>query len=316
MRTVGLAMLLVLALGWPVQDVESGILQRKLVLLPFRDETDFRGKWKIEREVPTYLGKVLAENPFYAIVPMDSVYAAFKGEQVPKDAADLAKMGERLGADLVLTGVIEDFNVSRFGLETPMLGGYQSFGAQVDVTVTLTRVIDSKVLGEVGGKAEVKDRAPALTLLGKPTTRDSQFYGLDTIAFGSEQFKETIIGEACLKAFDQLKGQIDETLGRPRQVTGLVLLLADSTTVYLNVGIEDGLEPGDKLGVYERGQELTDPQTGEVVGRVDDRKIGSVQVTELRAEHFSKARILEGAGVVGADHLVKTESAEAGEKQQ
>ena len=306
--------LLLLVLGLFSQEAGSDILGKKVVLMPFKDQTGFRGKWEIEREVPAYLGEILSESPFYEIVPMDSVYKTFKGQRVPKDASALSKMGKTLGADVVVTGEIDEFNVSRFGLGTPMVGGYEAHSAEVDVEVTLTRVVDGKQLGIVGGKGDAKERSAAMTLLGKPTARDSEFYGLDSIPFGSDQFKETIIGEACLKALEELKASIDELIGRPREVAGQVLMLADSEAVYLNVGIEDGLQLGDKLGVYEQGQELTDAQTGEVVGHADDRRIGSVQIVELKAAHFSKAKILEGRDAVAADHLVKTEFASTDEE--
>lgn len=282
------------------------MVQKKLVVMPFKDDTGFRGEWNIEREIPAYLCKSLAANPLYEIVPMDSVYREFKGQRVPDDPAGLSRMGEALGADVVVTGQIDDFNVSRFGLGSPMVGGYQAFSAEVDVRATLTRVIDAKALGTVGGKGEVKDRSAAMTLMGKPTQRDDEFFGLDTIVFGSDEFRQTIIGEACDKALAELGGKIDGLIGRPKLVSGRVLL-ADSQAVYLNVGFEDGLQLGDKLGVYVKGKEITDPESGEVLGCLDDERVGTVQIIELRAEHFSKAKVIEGGGGVTADDLVKTE---------
>ena len=313
MRIVQRVALLFFILGFFSQYAASEVLKKKILLMPFKDKTDFRGAWNIEREVPAYLGKMLAENPFYQVLPMDSLYKAFEGQKVPKDPLALGKMGETLGADIVLTGEIEEFNVSRFGMGMPMLGGYRSYSAEVEFKVKLIRVIDGKELGVISGEGDVKDRTASLNLLGKPSKRDSQFYGLDSIPFGSEQFKQTIIGEVCLQAFEELKAKIEEIVVRPRQVVGQILMVENNKKVYLNIGIEDGLELGDKLGVYEEGQELTDPETGQVVGRADDRKVGSIQIIALKAAHFSKAEILEGHAVVSAEHLVKTEYIDAQE---
>jgi hypothetical protein len=55
-------------------------------------------------------------------------------------------------------------------------------------------------------------------------------------------------------------------------ITGRVIRLFDETRVAVNVGSNDGVEPGAAFGIFTPTDEIVDPETGEVLGGYRRRK--------------------------------------------
>jgi hypothetical protein len=77
--------------------------------------------------------------------------------------------------------------------------------------------------------------------------------------------------------------------------------------VYINLGAGDGVRPGLRLGVYIEGLQLTDPDTGEELGTVDEKKVGVIKVSKVEADHLSIAEVIEKTGQIERGNIVKRE---------
>jgi curli biogenesis system outer membrane secretion channel CsgG len=64
--------------------------------------------------------------------------------------------------------------------------------------------------------------------------------------------------------------------------------VGEDGTFILNRGSNDGLKEGDRLKVYTPGETITDPETGEVLGREEDKLVGEATITWL-SDKLSKA---------------------------
>ncbi|MCD6336464.1 MAG: hypothetical protein DRP97_05710 [Candidatus Latescibacterota bacterium] len=277
---------------------EGSWTAQTIAVLPFEDKSHYDGTWNIQGGTAALLGEVLRENAFYTIVPRDSVRAVLEGRSKKERRDDIAAIGRELGADVLITGKIEEFNITRFMAGAQMLGGYRSYASTVRLEASLWRVVDGRELGIIGGEGEVRDRHIGLTFLGRPTQRDRQFYGLNDIEFGSEAFRKTIIGQAMLKALKEIKGKVEEVVTPPSGLKAtarpVFVLEVQGDEAYVNAGAEDGIAIGDKFNVYDQGKELRDPSTGEVLGYTDAQKAGAIQIVEVKGAHLSKARIVDG----------------------
>jgi curli biogenesis system outer membrane secretion channel CsgG len=69
----------------------------------------------------------------------------------------------------------------------------------------------------------------------------------------------------------------------------------DGSTVWINLGAEQGLSVGEVLGVYRLGEVIKDPDSGEVLG-ADEKKIGAIKVTAVKGPKYSECTAVEGAG--------------------
>ncbi|RKY61236.1 MAG: hypothetical protein DRP95_03125 [Candidatus Latescibacterota bacterium] len=275
---------------------------QRIAVLPFEDRTGFEGPWNIRVEIPRLLGERLGENPNYSVMPMDTVVAVLqkRAARYPRDT--LMAIGRELDVDYLIVGTIEKFSLSRFMVGARMLGGYWSYSSTVKLKGQLVRAADGKVMGELKGEGNVADRDLGLSLLGRRPEKDRQFYGIGNLEFGSEEFRRTILGKALDEALAEIKAEVEKVLVPPKHTSRRALVvLVDGWTVYLNLGYEDGVEPGDRFGVYEEGEILRDPDTGEVLGRADPRKVGEIQVVVVKAPQLSKARLVRGKARKGPE---------------
>ncbi|HEY2329452.1 MAG TPA: CsgG/HfaB family protein [Verrucomicrobiae bacterium] len=73
------------------------------------------------------------------------------------------------------------------------------------------------------------------------------------------------------------------------------ILVKRDTVVTINRGEGGGVAEGDVFNVFAQGEELKDPDTGEVLGR-EEVKVGKIKITQVNAK-TSQGEILEDTGV-------------------
>ena len=73
--------------------------------------------------------------------------------------------------------------------------------------------------------------------------------------------------------------------------------------VIISDGSDAGLKAGTVLEVFAPGQEIVDPETGELLG-VKNARIGAIEITRVEAK-LSCACILDGCDGTKAQDLVK-----------
>jgi len=83
-------------------------------------------------------------------------------------------------------------------------------------------------------------------------------------------------------------------------------MFAVNDLLYLNIGLADRIESGDRLGVYRRGARIRDPQTGKVIG-FEVRKAAILEVTDRIEDSSCSARILSSYESVEIGDLVRRE---------
>ena len=67
------------------------------------------------------------------------------------------------------------------------------------------------------------------------------------------------------------------------------------------------MRPGHRLGVYMEALKLTDPDTGEELGTVAEKKVGVLKVSKVEADHLSVAEVIEKTGEIERGNVVKRE---------
>jgi hypothetical protein len=73
------------------------------------------------------------------------------------------------------------------------------------------------------------------------------------------------------------------------------ILIRRDNIVTINRGEGGGVAEGDIFNVFTQGEELKDPDTGEVLGR-EEVKVGKVKITQVNPK-TSQAEIVEDTGV-------------------
>ena len=303
------------------------------VVLPFKNSTDFEGRWELRVDVPRYLAVYLkAKYGVLAVSPV-VVLGYLHQENLPDDEIDDVKfwndLYRKFGCRYLVTGTIGLFDVSRFTTSSAQIGGYEAFKGEVSISYELydleatSRSVSAVRYTTGEARGEFADRSLALTLLGKPTDRTVEYRDLDKIPFGSEDFNRTVIGQACLRMADEftlgLEGKFpilrskeflsgaltalgteisdsSDIVFRGRIVTGIVAFL-ENEAAFVNIGSEDGVRQGQFVSVYSQAR--TDKDTSDIrFGKGMDRKIGELEIVEIRGPHLSLARIKDGKGEI------------------
>src|SRR5664280_2933859 len=93
-------------------------------------------------------------------------------------------------------------------------------------------------------------------------------------------------------------------MGGTSDASGVVgkIAKADGGTLYVNAGSEAGVKEGDEFNVYRVGEQIKDPDTGEVLG-ANEVKVGRVRITNVMGPRLSTAVPVSGSGYRAGDTL-------------
>lgn len=232
------------------------------------------------------------------------------------DSATAAKLGRILGVDAILMGSITQFGrddkttsyggsavggiTGRFGI-----GGVSKREAKAVVAITarLVNVNTAEIMAVATGKGESK-RSGA-SLLGSGGS--SSGAGSGVYDMRSQNFANSILGEATMTAVGQVSHDIDQQAGAfpttTVKVDGLVADVSGATLV-LNVGSKAGLKVGDKLAITRVSRTIKDPATGKVLREVSER-VGELRLTDV--DEVSAVGTFSGAGTPKVGDKVQNE---------
>jgi len=205
---------------------------------------------------------------------------------VTKETA--AQVGQLLGVDYLIVGEVTEFEQkavgggARVGLLTWLFPTASAEFSAAHVAVDL-RVIDTstgEILHSHRSEGRAWEKAAAVEL------------NLPTLTFGGDAFHKTPLGKATRQMIQDsigfLLGAVQE---RVRNYTWLGKIIhQEENLVYVNAGSGAGVHIGDRLSVFSIKKVLTDPETNQVVGLLEN-PIGELAVTFV-SQKFSKAQIL------------------------
>lgn len=178
--------------------------------LPFVNNTQYNGSWKLATDFPDALAKFLRQKTDSATVTATS-FGKYELEEKYRSGSitemeDFQKLAQLTGQRFFVSGSIEKFDINRYMIEEPSTIGYEYYTCEISARI---KVVDASVsLILVNDLIEVSESRNGLgiNLLGKPSDNKSQFLTLDKIAFGSEEFLQTLPGISSKIFFDKFFG--------------------------------------------------------------------------------------------------------------
>jgi|GEM_PF-1470591 len=260
---------------------------------------------------------------------------------------DLAALAGRLSADVMIVGDIRKFQqhrtrassqgptTLRSGPDTRMVamggvgGFYYSASVETDITIYDSSGDELESV-EVNSKKDLRDFYMGIGPLTKSyhggearTENDASeqeppivdYKKLDAMKFGTDEFKNrTLFGIATMDVMGKIVGKVEEYLEPTvlHAVQGDIIYVGTGkrlkeNEVYINLGAGDGIRPGHRLGVYIEGLQLTDPDTGEELDTLAEKKVGVIKISRVEADHLSIAEIIEKTGQIERGNIVKRE---------
>ena len=268
-----------------------------VAVVPFVDESGFReGVWNVEYEIANMLSVELVPIRNWKVVPFNAV-AELALEWGFADHEKALMIGRELGADFVIVGLLQDYDMRRLSVGDPLVGGYKSYSAVAQMSVEIARVDDGSAIGKAEALRELSDRDVGLDLLGKPREQDLQFAGLKELEFGSEEFRQTLLGQATVEAVGELVHKVAAAF----EPEGLVfagdapeVIAVYSEDIYANIGSEHGVRPRLRFFVYPSNERI------KAEGLAPEESVALVEVAEIISTRLASLRVIRTTGEIKA----------------
>lgn len=283
------------ASGLPAANLQAALLppggpKKRIAVAKFDAAGAFMahyGGWDIGGGLAAQLTTALVNSGHFIVVERAELTPVLREQEmamqkiVSKETA--AQVGRVLGAQLLVAGSVTEFD-QRAGGGRLRLGGATGIfgGALMGESTNGVVGMDVRVIDTTTGQVVQSHRVEATT----SQRGISADINVQQVVFGGDAFDKTVLGQATRQAIEeavmfiiQSTEQVPWT-GRVVEVTG--------NQVYINVGAGAGVKPGDRFMVTAVVRELTDPESGALLGIVEDKR-GEIEVVSVQ-EKFSVAR--------------------------
>lgn len=286
-----------------------------IAVLPFLDESEFKGKWNVAWEFQTYLATFLKD--YMEVVPAETLAAFIKAKgwkfgDLEKDR-NIRELASALKVRYYILGRIKEFYIVKKMIGHGLWGGYKNYNCKIVLKIKVFDGQNNEWSFYFPVEAEKKDRGLRINLPGKLSKDEEFFIELEKGHFGSEAFKATILGEMINEACQEIVNQIrifpkaKKDLAAvsavsaptpPKVIFDAKILTLSDSIVYINAGKDDSIQVGDRFKVYANGEPIRDPEKGDTLG-FTDVGVGQIEILFLKASHLSSAKIVDGKIILG-----------------
>ena len=245
--------------------------------------------------------EALVKSGAFVVVEREQIAQVLKEQGLGMTGAispqTAAKAGKLLGLQALVTGKITDFTAdekaSGFG------GYYQEHRKDFHARVSL-RMIDATT-----GEIWVAESGE-----GVASAKNKVVMGGGTASVDNTLPKRALY----LAVHNMMRKVIEKADNKPW--SGTVAKIGKGGKIYITAGSDIGLPVGASLTVRKLGEEITDPETGHVIGHEMGRTVGKLQVADHLNEKLSVCISTKGAGyspgdIITLDPTKKPETAAA-----
>jgi curli biogenesis system outer membrane secretion channel CsgG len=282
----------------------AGSAKPRVAVLEFVDKSTHSYSWyHVGRAAQDMMVTALVQGDAFRVIDRERLEAlmqeknlSLSGDVDPKTAV---KVGKLLGIEYIIVGAITEFGVTNSGASVPGYGGLPSFSMR---SQRMDAAIDARAINTSTGEIVWADTA-------KDSSSDKSVYvaGAGGGSHDGEKL-DKILRPVVQKLATSVSAKKLETsgIGGASDASGVVgkIAKADGGTLYVNAGSEAGVQEGDEFDVYRVGEQIKDPDTGEVLG-ANEVKVGRVRITSVKGPRLSIATPLSGTGFRAGDTLRK-----------
>lgn len=287
----------------------------RIAFLPFANLTSYKGNWNLGADVPAYAAARL-KGSVHTAVPFDSLYRAMKINGVTPASliAPSAKraLAAQWKADFLVEGEILEFTVRKIVMGEGKYGGVKNYRADIRVKAAVYSYQENGLSASEELAVTKKETNTALNL-GRLSDDETLFDTLIHVPFGSPLFEKSVAGGMMREFCEKMEALITR-LPQPavraaagkRTIKQAKIVDLRDEDVYINAGSGDQVEIGDMFNVFTPGDSLKDPDTGGFLG-YSEKLIGTVQISFVEAEHFSRAKKVEEKNPFKLKDIVRIE---------
>ena len=255
--------------------------RKRIIVLPFIDATGSEHSDKLSKNAREALIRGLNRTDEFVIVantdfPKDIATYFKNGEY---DIEEMSKLGLNIGVAGIIEGKILDVKAKKTGDE---VGLVREVRAHMTVSVQL-KVIATKTAHIVVNE------------MRKADVEDSSTHYAER-AFTDKELSEDpiLVQSAVIQAFSGTIPKIVLALEKLSWEGRVALVKGER--IFLNAGRLSGIQVGDILKVEEDGEDVFDPETGALIGKVPGRVKGTVEVVSYFGKDGAISVLHSGSG--------------------
>jgi curli biogenesis system outer membrane secretion channel CsgG len=266
-------------------------LKKIVAVAEFKNRANVSSSWNLGTGMQAQLINALKRSGRFIVREQELLKDVF-GEQDLAQSGRMAtsksaQIGKALTAQYLVRGTVTEFDAREvtdnkgFSIYGVSIKGGKS-RAHMAVIIDLIDTTSGTIFASkrMEGKAEGHGAGGGLSVPYMP----------GSLSLGKQ--KHTPVNKAMQMCIDNAVYFITEELDKlPWQST---IVKASPEEIIIKGGEDDGIQPGYEFNVYRRGEELRDPDTGELLD-VETKKIGTISVTK------TKGKIAYAAPLFGKD---------------
>lgn len=230
--------------------------------------TDFENNSQVHDQ---YMGRGIADmlvvelvkNKAYQVVERSKLQSILKEQRLGAtgavDASTAAKLGKLLGLNYLVVGKIVEA-----GTQTTGIFGINETRIRVVLAVRLIDATTGNILLAESAEGEVK----------KGSLSDEK----GKIVAGDQAFTSSVFSEAARKAVVKVVDKLNEV----NPLEGYIIQI-DGRKVYIDLGREQGVQPGQRFTIFKEGKVIKHPVTGKIMG-VEKSEMGTIKIISVEHE--------------------------------
>ncbi len=278
----------------------AGDAKPRIAVIQFSEKSSGYGSGQVGNAAEDWFTDELVNSKKFTVMERQKLQSILSEQSFQLtgavDQLTAVKAGKLLGVQLVVFGSI-DFGqkadeVNSSGLSiggvTLPWGGGKKTTSEGNLTARLVNVQTGEII--YSDSKTVSDSSFNINIMGTG---------------GGSSWDKTKARKVFQPAVHKLVAQMGEKIGDissslASAAAGLVgaIVKIKNEDVYVNLGKLDGVKTGDKFDVV-RGEEITDPGTGQVLGR-DEETVAQVTIKKVMGDHLATA-------TAGTDAKIKFE---------
>ncbi|UZR92608.1 CsgG/HfaB family protein [Chondrinema litorale] len=275
-------------------------LKKRVAVFVFEDKTDKSWRWWNNKGVGEGMADMLTtelvKSGEYTVIErseLDRILAEQKlGASGVVTAQSAAEIGKVLGVELAVIGSVTEFGYKDNSTDGRVKGigiGVRTQSATVGIDCRLVNTTTAEIITAENVRKEESSKGLKLN------TRNVSFND-------KKSFDESIVGKAARDAVEDMVDVINNSM--PSITWQAKVVTEKNGAVFINVGSQHGVSAGDVFVIYQKGDELIDPDTGLSLGSMD-KKIGEIKVANpnIGEGKASQCSVISGSGFNSGDFV-------------
>ncbi len=258
-------------------------------VVDFENDAGYHSKWEMGYNLSILLESALFDTGRFVLVEreklgfvMDEQDLAASGRMAK--ASSVAQTGKLRPAKYIATGAMTEVEHNESGGGGGFnIKGIRVGGSKADAKITIIAKLIDSTTGEIIAKKRITGEAGRAKLN----------FGLTKGSFRGDigGFAKTPLGEAAQDCINQAAKffaiQMEEL-----PAGGAVVMVKDGRVI-INRGEQYNFREGMILAMTEEGEDLIDPDTGEVLEKAEGKEIGTIRINKT-SEKVSYCEVITG----------------------